>query len=101
MSTFENKRTVPRYSCNARCFAVTYAEMPVLDMSVRGISFLGNGFSQGDVVNLWLIATTLEREVVETLCEIVGVIGDRVAATFVNKTETLENFILAHAAEPV
>ena len=96
-----NKRYVPRYRGKVRCLDVTQALMPLVDISVRGLSFKGEGFAKGDVVNLWLVSEDAIDHSIETLCEIVSVADDRVAAVFLKPSEQRENFIIAHIEGPL
>ena len=95
-----NQRNVPRYRGKVRCSDVTQDLMPVIDMSVRGLSFHGTGFNKGDIVNLWLVSDISEIDHIEALCEIVSIKDDRVAATFLKPSEKRENFILSHIDAP-
>lgn len=97
----ENKRDVPRYRGKLRCLDVTQALMPLIDISVRGLSFRGEGFAKGDIVNLWLVSDRDAGASIETLCEIVAVAADRVAAVFMQPNERRENFIISHIDEPL
>ena len=97
----ENHRALPRHHGNVLCLDVCHDPMPMIDMTTKGIGFLGTGFAKGDVVNLWLVAAGDEKDTVETLCEIVSVNDNRVAAVFVAKTERLENFIITHISDPL
>ena len=86
---------------NVLCLEVCHDPMPLIDMSTKGIGFVGTGFAKGDVVNLWLVAAGDQNETVESLCQIVSVNGDRVAAVFMDKTERLETFIITHISDPL
>ena len=98
--TDANKRAVPRHHANVRCLEVSRDLMPVIDISTKGISFIGTGFALGDDVNLWLISTDDASKSVEVLCQVVMVKDDRVAVVFVNKTERLESFVISHISDP-
>ena len=100
-SPFDNRRDIPRHHGNVLCLDVSHDPMPMIDMSTKGIGFIGTGFTAGETVNLWLVAAGDAKESVETLCHIVSVRGDHVAATFLDKTEKLETFIIRHITDPL
>jgi hypothetical protein len=93
----ENHRVLPRHKGNVLCEDVNHAAVPLIDMTTKGISFIGSkDFQPGEVVNLWLISAADKKDTVETLCRIVNVFDDRVSAVFIERTERLENFIVTH-----
>lgn len=100
MASVENKRNVPRHHANVKCMDVSHDPMPMVDISTNGVSFIGTGFVPGDIVNLWLVSVADEKDNVETLSSIVSVVGDRVAAKFIQRTERLETFIITHISDP-
>ena len=100
MGSDNNHRAVPRHHANVVCMDVCHDPMPMVDISTKGVSFIGTGFAPGDVVNLWLVSAANEKDSVETLCSIVSVVDDRVAALFIQRTERLESFIIAHISDP-
>ena len=100
VSTAENQRSVPRHHGNVLCLDVNYGPMDTVDMSAKGISFIGTGYVPGDQINLWLVSKANERDFVDTVCEVVAVHDGRIAAVFIQRTERLENFILTHIVDP-
>ena len=96
----ENKRAVPRHHANVRCLEVSRDLMPVIDISTKGVSFIGEGFAVGEQVNIWLVSEEDEKNCVETLSQVVSIHENRVAVLFVNRTEKLESFIISHITDP-
>lgn len=92
----ENHRILPRHRGHVLCMDVNHDAVPLIDMTTKGISFIGDGYSPGDTVNLWLVSTEDEKDTVETLCKIVNVIGERVSAVFIERSERLELFVVTH-----
>ncbi len=92
----ENQRVLPRHKGNVLCEDLGHTPVPLIDMTTKGISFLGHGHQVGDVINLWLISEPNPQDTVEAMCRIVNVLGERVSAVFIERTEKLENFIVTH-----
>ena len=66
---------------------------PIIDISTGGVGFEAEDYSVGDTVSLRIISVLDEMDFTDATCDIVKVDGFRVAARFVDPSESLLNYV--------
>ncbi len=96
MTDHDERRDRARFPGQVLFIKIGFKPYPLIDVSVGGVGFESEGLSVGQIVNIKIVSVLDETDNVDAKCEVLNIVGYRVAARFIDPSETLLSYIKSY-----